>query len=80
MPDLPDPAAATLDAAELAELAEFGDERVVEVGDVLYPPAPTTYDLFVVLEGEVEIVRHDTDGDVVVAPTARVASSASSAC
>ena len=41
------------------ELAEFGEERAVEVGDVLFRAGDDSYDFFVMLEGEVEIVRPD---------------------
>ncbi len=58
---------ATLGAAELAELAPFGDEREVAVGDVLFRVGDASYDFFVVLEGEVEIFRPQEDGEVVVA-------------
>src|SRR3978361_2103162 len=57
---------ATLNAQELAELAPFGDERAVAVGDLLYSAGADEYDFFVVLEGEAEILRHGIDGDVVV--------------
>ena len=46
-----------LGRAALAELAPFGTERDVAVGDVLFRAGDATYDFFVVLEGEVEIVR-----------------------
>ena len=39
--------------SELAELAPFGTERAVEVGEVLYRAGDDDYDFFVVLEGEV---------------------------
>src|SRR5689334_13091220 len=58
---------ATLSAAELAELAPFGTERAVDVGDVLYAAGDAEYDFFVVLDGEVEVVRPGESGDVVVA-------------
>jgi thioredoxin reductase (NADPH) len=60
-------AEATLDGAELAELAPFGTERAVERGEVLYRAGDDDYDFFVVLEGEAEIVRRGPDGDVMVA-------------
>ncbi len=53
----------TFSPAELAALAEFGTERVVEVGDVLFRAGDATYDFFVILEGEVEIVRPDREGE-----------------
>ena len=61
-----DASSATLSDAELAELAPFGTERAVAAGDVLYRAGDDEYDFFVVLEGEVEIVRRGPDGDVVV--------------
>ncbi len=71
---LDDPALPTLDGAQLAELAPFGEERAVSAGDVLYYAddgastglACSRPDFFVVLEGEVEVVRPDVDGDVVL--------------
>lgn len=60
-------AAAPLDEAALAEVAPFGDERTVAAGDVLFRAGDESYDFFVILEGEVEIVRPDNDGDVVLA-------------
>jgi CRP/FNR family cyclic AMP-dependent transcriptional regulator len=61
----PDPALPTLDADQLAAIAPFGEERAVAAGEVLYS-ADSSDDLycgrpsfFVVLEGEVEVVRPD---------------------
>jgi len=51
---------------ELAVLAEFGTERNVGAGEILYRAGDDTYDLYVILEGRVEIVRPDVDGDVVI--------------
>ena len=62
-----DTAFPTLDASQLAELAEFGEEREVAAGDLLYAAGDQTYDFFAILEGEVEIVRLDADGDGIVA-------------
>ena len=64
--ELPDSAAPTLDAAALAELAPFGEERVVEVGDVLFRAGDQSSDFLVVLEGAVDIIRPDVDGDVLI--------------
>ena len=58
--------AATLGPAQLAELAPYGEEITVDVGDVLFSPADQTYDFWVVLQGEVEILRPDPTGDVLV--------------
>jgi thioredoxin reductase (NADPH) len=64
---LEDAAAAALGPAELAELAEFGVERAIEPGDVLFRAGDHTYDFFVVLDGEAEILRSDVEHDEVIA-------------
>jgi thioredoxin reductase (NADPH) len=57
-----------LSPAELAEIMAFGAERPVAVGDLLFEAGEASYDLFVVLEGEVEVVRPDgADAVVIVA-------------
>ncbi|MGA8368689.1 MAG: FAD-dependent oxidoreductase [Acidimicrobiales bacterium] len=56
----------TLTAAQLAELAAFGSERAVDVGDTLFRAGDAAYDFVVVLDGEVEVVRPDDTGDVVI--------------
>jgi thioredoxin reductase (NADPH) len=61
------PAWPQLDANELAELATFGETREVHAGDVLYRAGDRSYDFFVVLEGEISIVRTGEQGDAVVA-------------
>jgi len=62
-----DPATPPLDAQALAELAAFGEEQVVEVGDVLYRAGDPSYDFFVVLDGRAVVVRPGLDGDSVIA-------------
>jgi thioredoxin reductase (NADPH) len=62
-----DAATATFDDAMLAEVASFGQERAVAQGEVLYGPGDDGQPFYVVLEGEVEIVRRERDGDVTVA-------------
>ena len=62
-----DPAAVTLGDAELAELAPYGEERDVSAGDILFSPTDDAYDFWVVVHGEVEIVRPDPAGDALVA-------------
>jgi len=52
---------------QLAELMPFGAERSVEAGDVLYRAGDADFDFFVVLEGEVEILRGGSDADDVLA-------------
>ncbi len=62
-----DPAAIPiLGDGDLRVLAQFGAERVVATGEVLYRADEASSDFFVVLEGEVEVVRSDTEGEVVV--------------
>jgi thioredoxin reductase (NADPH) len=64
--ELPDPAAPTLDAAALAELARFGEEHVVEPGDVLFRAGDEPHDFLVVLEGAVDIIRPDVEGETLL--------------
>jgi len=64
--DLPDPASPTLDAGALAELAQFGEERVVEVGDALFRAGDESADFLVVLEGAVDIIRPDLEGETLL--------------
>jgi thioredoxin reductase (NADPH) len=65
--DTLDAASVELTEAQLTELATFGTERAVAAGEVLYRAGDDGYDFFVVLEGEMEIVRGEPTGDVVVA-------------
>jgi thioredoxin reductase (NADPH) len=58
-------ASPVLSARELAEVAEFGTQQPIEIGQLLFEAGESSYDLFVVLEGEVEIVAvlgPDDDG------------------
>jgi thioredoxin reductase (NADPH) len=55
-------AAPTLDAADIAAVAELGDRRQVEVGEYLYREGDVTYDFFVLVTAEVDIVL-TVDGD-----------------
>jgi thioredoxin reductase (NADPH) len=63
---LPDTAAPVLGPEALAELAEFGEERVVDAGDVLFRAGDDSADFFVVLEGAVDIIRPDVEGETLV--------------
>jgi thioredoxin reductase (NADPH) len=54
------------DVGALEELGQFGSERAVASGDVLYEPGEATLDFFVVLAGQVEIVEPDPPGERVV--------------
>ena len=72
-----DAALPTFDDAQLAAIAPFGEEREVSAGEVLYS-ADDSPDLacgrpsfFVVLDGEVEVVRPDAAGDVLIAVQGR---------
>jgi thioredoxin reductase (NADPH) len=61
-----DVAAPIFGPAELAELAEFGTERVVEPGEILFRAGDRSYDFVVILDGEVDIVRPDAVGETVI--------------
>ena len=66
-----DPASPTLDDAQLAVLAGFGERRSVAVGDVLYADGDAGYDFFVVLSGAVDIIgTFDGVEEVLVTHTA----------
>lgn len=56
-----------LGPAELAEAAPFGSERRVAVGELLFEAGAASYELFVVLEGDVEVVRLDGPDATVIA-------------
>ncbi len=56
-----------LDSDALAQLGRFGVERAVEGGEILYRAGDDAPSFFVVLDGEVEIVRTEPNGDVIVA-------------
>jgi thioredoxin reductase (NADPH) len=67
-PGDPDPAAfPVLGAAELSDVAGFGSARAMMAGELLFASGEASYDLFVVLEGEVEVGRFDGDDAVVIA-------------
>jgi thioredoxin reductase (NADPH) len=53
----------TWDAATLADLSEYGFEREVPAGEVLLHAGRRTTAFYVVLEGEVEVVRPDVERD-----------------
>jgi thioredoxin reductase (NADPH) len=50
----------------LEELSEFGEQRELAVGDVLYRAGEAKWDFFVLIEGEVEVVRDDESQQVIV--------------
>ncbi len=57
-----------LTRSELAEMADFGVEREVAAGDLLFEAGEASYDLFVILEGAVEVLRSAGKEDEVVIP------------
>jgi thioredoxin reductase (NADPH) len=57
----------TFDQTAQSELAEFAHRRPIASGDVLFEPGEGVPDFFVILEGEVELVRVDEDSEVVIA-------------
>jgi len=61
---VPPPASPTLSASQLATLAEIGEERKAEVGDVLYRIGDADYPFIAVIEGEVAII--DAAGNEIV--------------
>src|SRR5919197_2340114 len=64
------PASPRLSASQLAALAELGEERTANVGDVLYRVGDRRYPFIAIVEGEVaildaagnELVRHPAQG------------------
>jgi thioredoxin reductase (NADPH) len=60
----PEAAFPTFGPRELAELAEFGAERGLAAGEVLFRAGDQSYDFNVILAGEAEVVRSDRDGEV----------------
>jgi thioredoxin reductase (NADPH) len=55
-----------LGEAEIARLAAFGKERRTEAGEVLFEPGDTSVNLYVVLEGDIEIVSPSGKSDELV--------------
>jgi thioredoxin reductase (NADPH) len=55
-----------LSPAQLSEVAGFGEVRDVSPGQLLFAAGEASYDLFVVLEGEVEVVRLEGAEPVVI--------------
>jgi thioredoxin reductase (NADPH) len=59
----------TLTDAQLARLADFGEESAVSAGTSLFVEGQASYDLIVILDGEADIVYVDTatDDETVIA-------------
>jgi thioredoxin reductase (NADPH) len=53
----------TLDPDEIAVLEDLGTRRPMAAGEYLYREGDATYDFYVVLSGEAEIVFHPDEGD-----------------
>jgi thioredoxin reductase (NADPH) len=58
------PPSPTLSASQLATLAELGEERTADIGDVLYRVGDRDYPFMAIVEGEVAIL--DGDGNEIV--------------
>ena len=56
-----------LSPPELADMATFGTERATQAGELLFQAGEASYDLFVVLAGEVQVVRPGGAEEVLVA-------------
>jgi thioredoxin reductase (NADPH) len=63
----PDPAFPTLTAAQIGRVREYGSERAADAGEVLYSERDDSYDFFVILEGECDIVRRSWDREAPIA-------------
>jgi thioredoxin reductase (NADPH) len=55
-----------LSDAEIEEISAFGSERSTSDGELLFEAGEASYDLFVVLDGEVEIVRPEGEESVLI--------------
>ncbi len=58
-----------LSQPQLAVLRRYATEQRVAIGDVLFRDGDPTYDLIVLLEGEVQIIEHHTQPDEFVIAT-----------
>ncbi len=56
-----------LSASELADMATFGTERATRTGDLLFQAGEASYDLYVVLQGEVQVIRPSGADEIVIA-------------
>src|SRR5271156_3657857 len=61
-----DPVAArVLSGSERADIASFGVARPTKRGDVLFQAGDADYDLFVVVEGEVQVLAGEDDETII---------------
>jgi thioredoxin reductase (NADPH) len=56
-----------LSGSQLAEMASFGSEKPVAAGELLFEAGEASFDLFVVLDGEVQVVRSNDGNDDIIA-------------
>jgi thioredoxin reductase (NADPH) len=56
-----------LSAAQLADISSFGTERATTEGELLFQAGEASYDLFVVLDGEVQVLRPGGGEDALIA-------------
>jgi thioredoxin reductase (NADPH) len=56
-----------LTPAQMAEIMAFGVERSTSAGELLFEAGEASYDLFVVLDGEVQIVRGEEPETTIIA-------------
>ena len=59
-------ATATLDAADMALVTQLGVRRQVQEGEYLYQEGDVTYDFFILVSAEVDIVVAVDDGERVI--------------
>src|SRR5450755_4441848 len=57
---------APLDAGQIARLANFGKERDVQAGEILFEQGDAQHGVFVVLEGSIEIVSVATCDEEII--------------
>jgi thioredoxin reductase (NADPH) len=68
MPETPvqaDPMFPTLDAAQIARLAAFGQQGLADAGTILFDVGDTSHGIFIVLQGSIEITGISRDETVV---------------
>lgn len=56
-----------LDDGQIARLAPFGEERRAEKGEILFDQGDDTHGVFVVLEGGIEILGVNNEGETILA-------------
>src|ERR1700727_1409655 len=59
MPE-PDPMFPVLTDAQIARLAPFGEQRLVQSGEILYDQGDSSHGVYLILEGSVEVTAIST--------------------